>query len=77
MIGPETGRRNSVDDQHVLMKEYFTLRTDKRRLAEEFRTLLEPIQSRMRAIEQQIDSGCDTNCATCPSPAERKGRILN
>lgn len=75
-----------MNDQHLLMEEYFGLRAEKRRLAEEFRNLLEPLQSRMREIEAHLEGGCDSNCATCPSQVtERaplairipKGRALN
>ncbi len=71
---------------YPLMDEYFRLRAEKRRLAEEFRNLLEPVQSRMKEIEAQLEGGCDSNCATCttqqvehPPLAIRipKGRILN
>lgn len=55
---------------YQLMEEYFALRAEKKRLADEFRTLLEPIQSRLRAIEAQIEGGCDSNCSTCTQQEE-------
>lgn len=75
-----------MSDQYALMDEYFRLRAEKMRLAEEFRNLLEPLQSRMREIEARLDGGCDSNCTTCPSQVTEhaplairvpKGRVLN
>lgn len=74
-----------MDNQYTLMAEYFTLRAEKKRLAEEFRALMEPLQSRQRAIEAQLEDGCDANCSTCTRQEEQaplairipRGRAVN